>query len=131
VSERRAGPGRAPDGTQRREYVRSHTAPVEIELTFGGETQTGRLIDLSEGGLRCSVRGAIVPRAGDVVEVAIPLDERGLIDLDAELVSVERQDQVWVLAGRFLAIPTQDADRIRAYVFTRQLRERRRQAGLG
>lgn len=131
MSERRAGPGRAPDGTQRREFVRSHTAPVEIELSFGGELRSARLIDLSEGGLRCSVRGPAVPRAGDVVEVVIPLDERAPIDLDAELVTIERQEQVWVITGRFVSVPTQDADRIRAYVFSRQLRDRRRDAGLG
>ena len=124
-------PERAPDGSQRREFVRSHTAPVEIELTFGGQSYSGRLIDLSEGGLRCSLRGPAAPRPDEVVEVVIPLDERGPIDLDAELVTVERQDQVWLLAGRFLAVPAKDADRIRAYVFARQLRDRRRDAGLG
>ena len=131
MAERGAGPGRAPDGGQRREFVRAHTAPVEIELTYDGETRSGRLIDLSEGGLRCSLRAPVVPAAGEVVEVVIQLDERGPIDLEAELVTVERQEQVWVLAGRFVAVPNQDADRIRAYVFTRQLRDRRREAGLG
>ena len=38
---------------------------------------------------------------------------------------------LWVLGGRFLDIPIAAADRIRAYVFDRQRRERRRDAGLG
>src|SRR5687768_10354137 len=116
---------------QRREYVRSHTAPLEIELTIDGETRTGWLIDLSEGGLRCSLRGLTAPVVGEVMEVRLPLDERAPLDLDAEVVQVDRQQGLWVLGGRFLDIPIAAADRIRAYVFDRQRRERRRDAGLG
>jgi c-di-GMP-binding flagellar brake protein YcgR len=116
---------------QRREYVRSHTTPLEIELTIDDETRTGWLVDLSEGGLRFSLRGPSAPGVGDVIEVTMPLDERKPLDLDAELIQVDRQQDVWVLGGRFLDIPAAAADRIRAYVFDRQRRERRRDAGLG
>jgi c-di-GMP-binding flagellar brake protein YcgR len=116
---------------QRREYVRSHTAPLEIELTINGRMRTGWLIDLSEGGLRCSLRSESTPRVGDRFEVTMPLDERAPLELDAELIQVDRQQDVWMLGGRFLAIPAPAADRIRAYVFDRQRRERRRDVGLG
>jgi c-di-GMP-binding flagellar brake protein YcgR len=116
---------------QRRDYVRSHTAPLRIELTIDGGTRTGWLIDLSEGGLRCSLRSASAPRVGDKFMVTMLLDERAPLDLDAELVQIERHQDVWLLGGRFLDIPAPAADRIRAYVFDRQRRERRRDAGLG
>jgi c-di-GMP-binding flagellar brake protein YcgR len=120
---------------QRREYVRSHTAPVEIELRFGVTPRTGWLIDVSEGGLRFSVRDdlardQLLPEIGDRVEVELPIGGEPL-DLDAELIQVERQKDRWVLGARFVGIPVAAADRIRAYVFERQRRERRRDAGLG
>jgi c-di-GMP-binding flagellar brake protein YcgR len=122
---------RTRQAAQRRDYVRSHTAPLQIELTIDGGTRTGWLIDLSEGGLRCSLRGASAPRVGDTFMVTMLLDQRAPLDLDAELVQIERQKDVWLLGGRFLDIPAPAADRIRAYVFDRQRQERRRDAGLG
>src|SRR3954470_654186 len=116
---------------QRREYVRSHTAPLEIELHIAGETRIGWLVDLSEGGLPCSLRDASAPGIGNVIGVTMPIDGREPLDLDAELIQVDRKQDIWMLGGRFLNIPASAADRIRAYVFDRQRRERRRDAGLG
>jgi c-di-GMP-binding flagellar brake protein YcgR len=120
----------APNGparlVQRRQYARATAngtvliRPARPDLT---DTVLAAVVDVSEGGVRCRVVEHSI-RTGEEVEVHLDLD-----------------NELFVLAGRVLRLtadppgheeavivfqaPERHADRIRRYVFNRQLHERR------
>jgi c-di-GMP-binding flagellar brake protein YcgR len=122
----------APERVQRRRYVRVPTQPLPVLLRAGGRQVSAWLLDLSEGGLRCTCSEPVELAPGERLVAWIKLGQDGPnFALSAEVVRVTTgADQRRTIACSFVDVPTESADRLRQYVFDQQLRERRRQAGL-
>ncbi|HET9442184.1 MAG TPA: PilZ domain-containing protein [Acidimicrobiales bacterium] len=108
--------------SQRRAYVR---IPLASLVTLCREDEHLRVatVDLSEGGFRCVARSEGL-ELGEEIEVAFDL--HGItVPVRAELVRRQpRHDDRWELAFRFVDLRARDADRIRAFVFNRQIQAR-------
>ena len=63
-----------------------------IRLTFRGEDHTAQLIDLSETGLRCSVRADAPMRDGDTLDAHVPLGSGRTIAVPADVVHYRADD---------------------------------------
>jgi c-di-GMP-binding flagellar brake protein YcgR len=116
-----------PRASNRREYVRGGGGTV-VQLAAEPDEQSlnGRLLDISEGGLRCWVPRASKISVGDQMTASLQLDT-GALELEGTVFSVrDAIDE----PGRHLVVtfetnePT--AKRIRQYVFAYELAERRR-----
>ncbi len=111
---------------QRRRYARASVeAPVEFSTVdaIGQETvRGGWLLDVSEGGVRCTFPMGTVEE-GEEVEIRFDLDAPVRVH-GSVLRVTPREGRAYVVAT-FDASPAM-ADRIRSYVFARQLTERRR-----
>ena len=118
---------------QRRRYVRVATQALPVELRAGEERVTAWLADVSEGGLRCRaerwVGSHIAP--GDQTVTWLKLGEGLNLALPAQIVRVSPAGPDHVeIACQFMGIPDGTADQLRRYVFSEQLRQRRKEAGL-
>ena len=118
---------------QRRRYVRVATPALPVELRAGQRTVTAWLADVSEGGLRCraerGVAGQLAP--GDEAVTWLKLGEGLNLAVPAQIVRVAASGPDHVeIACQFMGIPAGTADQLRRYVFSEQLRQRRREAGL-
>jgi len=110
---------------QRRSSVRmALTAPVQVR--HSGRIFVGTTLDLSEGGLRCIVTGDSDPAAGDMVDLALFLDDdHNPLRIAASIVRVLRHDPRQVtLVLQFRALNDQDQDQIRTRVFIEQRNRR-------
>lgn len=118
----------APKLIQRRRYTRAAVeAPVEfVNLGAGGQEiiRGGWLLDISEGGARCTFPLGQIDE-GEKVEFRCELD--GPLEVDGEVLRVTAREGRAYVVVTFDA-PVQVADRIRKYVFAMQLAERRRLA---
>jgi c-di-GMP-binding flagellar brake protein YcgR len=112
--------------SQRRRAVRAWVE-LPIVLPWAGVTLTGKTADLSEAGARVLVDGwGLPPERGVRTRLSITLDDKGIVDLNAEIVRNQTRGAQWVLAMRFLDVSERDEDRLRKRVF-QALREHRLQ----
>ena len=84
-------PASEPTVVQRREFVRVPET-LQVALRRGDQLWVAGLCDLSEGGARCVVLTPNDLAEGDVLQVAISLEEHDL-DLAASVVSVEQGEE--------------------------------------
>lgn len=117
------GPSSAAVGEERRRYLRAPKV-IDIDLRHKDEPVRASMVNLSEGGLRCTVPSVREIEPQDVVGARVHLD-------DAHL---EVRGQVsWVNPGKrgtdigisFTGLEERDAQRIRSHVFALQLQEQR------
>ncbi|GAA2618861.1 hypothetical protein GCM10010399_57380 [Dactylosporangium fulvum] len=108
----------------RRNYVRGGGGEP-VEVTMGGTAYAGRVIDLSEGGIRCRMLEDKFDR-DDRVELRIALEDQ-TIPLNGTVLFVRRDHK----NGTFDVIITYETTElvgraIRGYVLRREMEERRR-----
>jgi hypothetical protein len=112
--------------SQRRRAVRAWVE-LPVVLPWAGATLTGKTADLSEAGARVLVDGwGLPPERGVRTRLSITLDDKSIIDLNAEIVRNQTRGAQWILAMRFLEVSEHDEDRLRKRVF-QALREHRLQ----
>ena len=112
--------------SQRRRAVRAWVE-LPVVLPWAGATLTGKTADLSEAGARVLVDGwGLPPERGVRTRLSITLDDKSVIDLNAEIVRNQTRGVQWILAMRFLDVSERDEDRLRKRVF-QALREHRLQ----
>ena len=129
VTESRAAPYPiwvlAPKGpaqrVQRREYVRIPESPdsVQLRLFTSAGAVSAAVLDLSEGGARCTVPIAVGAGIGDRFELVLSFEDVEISSACA-VVRSHTVDQHTELGVRFADLRTADADRVRAHVFARQ-----------
>jgi c-di-GMP-binding flagellar brake protein YcgR len=121
---RRTGPAVA---AQRRTSVRVDLH-VPVQVTHGGHILVGTTVDLSEGGVQCSVLATAqaLPPIGGEVSVALLLDgDKDTLRARGELVrSSAGVTNRRLLTVRFLRLDEQRLDRLRSRVFL-ELRHQR------
>ena len=110
---------------QRRSFVRAD-ASLPVRLRVGRDEWEVTVLDVSEGGLRCSTDQPLPLSGGTSVEVRLELDDTLRLDLTAEVVRARRKDPALPLdlGLRFTDLPITDADRLRRWIFA-ELRRRR------
>ncbi len=117
----------------RRNFVRGGGGgPAEIVPTTTGEGESstsellrGKVVDISEGGVRCRLQQASLT-PGDPVVVRVQLGERSL-EIAGTIISTRPdQDQSGVDVVVTYQPPEPDAQAIRRYVFQWEIAERRR-----
>jgi hypothetical protein len=119
----------SPKQSNRREYVRGGGGPA-VRLAADAEEPLldGRLLDISEGGLRCWVPQATTTKAGDRMRASLRLDT-GHLEQEGTVHTV--RDAVEE-PGHHLILRFQSDERtarlIRQHVFAWELAERRRDA---
>ncbi|GAA2377535.1 PilZ domain-containing protein [Dactylosporangium salmoneum] len=108
----------------RRNYVRGGGGE-RVEVTMGGTTYSGRVIDLSEGGVRCRMLEDRFDR-DDRVEVRVSLEEQ-VITLNGSVLFV-RRDPEHATYDVIITYETSEliGRAIRGYVLRREMEERRR-----
>src|SRR5207244_586687 len=101
-----------PAVVQRREYARVlHMAVMRIRIN--GVWHDTRMVDLSEGGLACTVAGIALPDPESAVQVELPIATEK-VTLDAAVVrSMTLPTGEAVVGTRFAAVDGRTADRIR------------------
>jgi hypothetical protein len=120
----------APVISNRREYVRGGGGP-EVELA-GEEEQriTGRLLDISEGGLRCWVSSPAELKVGDKMQAWVTLGA-GDVEVEGAVHTVREADEE---PGHHVILtfrtPEQVARVIRQHVYAWEIAERRAEAQL-
>jgi c-di-GMP-binding flagellar brake protein YcgR len=111
----------APKRVQRREYVRipesADSAGLRLFTTGGAVAAT--VLDLSEGGVRCTVPAAVGAGIGDRFELVLSFDQAEVSTAGA-VVRAHGVGNLIELGVRFADMRTADADRVRAHVFARQ-----------
>lgn len=108
---------------QRRSYVRVPVAAPLI-LTVDGRRVHATVVDLSEGGMRCTVRGRASMAIGDLVDTSLRVEE-GEVPVMARAVRVIPAGSDLLEIGlQFVDITVANADRIRRTVFATQVRSR-------
>ncbi len=120
----RVKPVAEPKVVQRRDYVRA-AWDQPAEFTFGIRTVEGKILDISEGGLRCVLPEMEEPRQSRF-EVSFEL-ESGAVTLEAEISWWSQPMEKMVQVG--LSFLTEDQalrDRLRAQAYGLQLEQRRR-----
>jgi hypothetical protein len=118
---------------QRRRYVRVATPALPVELRAGEHKITAWLADVSEGGLRCRADRWVGKHleAGDETVTWLKRGDGLNLALPAQIVRVAPAGEEHVeIACQFVGIPDGTADQLRRYVFSEQLRQRRKEAGL-
>lgn len=118
-----------PTETQRRAYVRvSIELDVHLHLLTGGAVTKAVTSDLSEGGLRCVVDKWAMDPGNRIFQVEVPVG--------SETSTFQAQVAWWgnlneyglrTVGLRFVDLKQQDADRLRSFVFSSQLEQRRRE----
>lgn len=117
----------APQQSNRREYVRGGGGgPVLLAAEPEDETMVGRLLDISEGGLRCWVPEAPPVGAGDHMVASVPLG-RHEVELTGAVHTVR---DAYDEPGQHMILTFQTGERearvIRQHVFAWEIEERRR-----
>ncbi len=117
-----------PTETQRRNFVRLNmTIQVQVDLMDRGNWITPETRDLSEGGLRCMLSQGTQDPGPYVFPMKIPLDD-DLLDIAAQVAwwgkDVDRFG-MRLVGLRFINPPMSVSDRIRSYLFAKQLARRR------
>lgn len=117
----------APQQSNRREYVRGGGGgPVLLAAEPEDETMVGRLLDISEGGLRCWVPEAPPVGAGDQMVASVPLG-RHEVELTGAVHTVR---DAFDEPGQHMILTFQTGERearvIRQHVFAWEIEERRR-----
>jgi hypothetical protein len=125
-----------PRQIQRREFFRARTPTIQIEIETASNDFPGWLLDISEGGLRCSLRRKSAPVQGEFVNITMPLVPGDpAIEVIGEVVRtaqgpiedrMETSGGLWTMAVRFQDVSKPTADRLRRYVFGLQINERQR-----
>jgi hypothetical protein len=110
---------------QRRSFVRADVQ-LPVHLLVERTEHEVTALDISEGGLRCSTRGALGLSGGTSVEVGLDLDERLRLRLPAEVVRARHPvpDGPLDLGLRFTGLSIADADRLRRWIFAELRRQR-------
>ena len=129
VTESRAAPYPiwvlAPNGpalrVQRREYVRipESADSVQMRLFTSAGAVLATVLDLSEGGARCTVPLAVGAGIGDRYELVLSFEDVEITSACA-VVRSHTADGLTELGVRFADLRTADADRVRAHIFARQ-----------
>lgn len=113
-----------PSVAQRREFFRGR-ADGDLSLTAGAGEVSARILDLSEGGLRCRIKGPSPAPQGETLTVVLRLEGSDIVT-DAEVVrATPSLDGRTELALRFIDLAERAGDVIRRHLFQLQLRERR------
>lgn len=120
----------SPRSSNRREFVRGNGAgrPVRLGVGRSDDVMEGRLLDISEGGLRCWV--ATTPPVGSSgwLRVTVELDGTEL-ELPASVVAVrDAYDEPGKHVILSFQIGERVAQQIRRHVFTWEIAERRQLA---
>jgi hypothetical protein len=118
---------------QRRQFVRVSTPGLPVGLKGDGHDLSGRMLDISEGGLRSTVSPPVPFAPDDRVIAWIQLSDGLNLALPARIVRVvpSRDEPSLVeVACQFVDVPKATTDELRRWVFARELAERRRAAGL-
>jgi c-di-GMP-binding flagellar brake protein YcgR len=120
----------APVVSNRREYVRGGGGPA-VALAVDEEEQfNGRLLDISEGGLRCWVATPASMKVGDKIQASVALGG-GDVEVEAAVhtvrAAVEEPGHHVILTFR---TPETVARVIRQHVYAWEIAERRREAEL-
>jgi hypothetical protein len=113
---------------QRRSFVRADVhLPVVLRHPDADLEVTA--VDLSEGGMRCSVRAEAAVKVGDSVVAEFSAGRQ--LSVPAAVARVLRgdKDKPTDLGLSFVGVTMSDADTIRRYVFGQLLEQRRRGAG--
>jgi hypothetical protein len=117
-----------PTVTQRRSYVRFEVSvPIELYLLQGGAATPATTLNVSEGGVRCTVDKWAADPSSRAIRVSFALGD-ATHDLSAQVVwwgpldPLEKRE----VGIKFLDAPPASADAIRRWVFAAQLEERRR-----
>jgi hypothetical protein len=120
----------APVVSNRREYVRGGGgAPVEL-ADFGDQRITGRLLDISEGGLRCWVAAPAGMKVGDKMQAWVALGA-GRVEVEGAVHTVrEAIDESGHHVILTFRTPEQVARVIRQHVYAWEIAERRREVDL-
>jgi hypothetical protein len=113
--------------SNRREYVRGGGGgPVWLASGERDDAMVGRLLDISEGGLRCWVARAPQVGAGGRVMASVPLGKTE-VEVDGSVIDVR---DAWDEPGHHMILQFQAAERvarmIRQHVFAWEVAERRR-----
>jgi hypothetical protein len=116
---------------QRRRHVRVQTSALPLELRMGDQTVQCRLVDLSEGGLRCVTMMPVPFAAGAEIVVWLDLATGLTLLLSAVVVRTRPglEDRTEI-ACQFANVSKQTSDQLRRYVAEVQRRQRARQSGL-
>ena len=113
--------------SQRRQAVRGRVA-VPVTATCGEARCPGATVDLSETGLRASVRAEGDPPAeGSEAQLVVELED-GPLSTKAEIIRTQDRGPTWLLSMRFVGLPERDQDRVRRRVFQALREERARSA---
>jgi len=116
-----------PVRVQRRQFVRIMEADGSIELRLF--TKTGavaaEVVDLSEGGVRCTVPATCQPSVGDRLEGVLNIDGPE-IAIHGIVVRLHPGPSANDMALQFGGLTEHDADRVRHHIFTRQAHLRAR-----
>ncbi|MGI5242898.1 methyl-accepting chemotaxis protein [Dactylosporangium sp. CA-139066] len=91
------------------------SGPVRFGVDGGSELVVGRLMDLSNGGLRCAAEGDVPVRTGDTVSVELDLDGDA-VRLHGQVVHCVRQGAQTEVGLQFLAPGPDVAGRIQRYI---------------
>jgi c-di-GMP-binding flagellar brake protein YcgR len=116
--------------SNRREFVRGGGGPA-VHLADPEEKRiSGRLLDISEGGLRCWVAAPAGMKVGDKMQASVALGS-GEVDVEAAVHTVRAADEE---SGHHVILtfrtPEQVARVIRQHVYAWEISERRRETEL-
>jgi hypothetical protein len=123
-----------PKQSNRRRYVRGGGGGAVRLMAEADEEQdqeqvVGRLLDISEGGLRCWVPRSPGIGQGDPMQASVPLGKADL-DISASVLSVR---EAWDEPGQHMILTFDTSERearlIRQHVFSWEIAERRRYDG--
>jgi hypothetical protein len=120
----------APVISNRREYVRGGGGP-QVELSDDEDQRiNGRLLDISEGGLRCWVAAPAGMKVGDKMQAWVGLGA-GQVEVEGAVHTVrEAVDESGHHVILTFRTPEQVARVIRQHVYAWEIAERRREADL-
>ncbi|HEY8339165.1 MAG TPA: PilZ domain-containing protein [Egibacteraceae bacterium] len=113
-----------PEVAQRREFFRAR-ADGDLSLAAGRRELPARLLDLSEGGLRCRVKGPAPASQGETLTAVLSLDGSDIVAETAVVRATPSLDGRTELALRFVDLGERSAEVIRRHLFRQQLRQRR------
>lgn len=114
-----------PETVQRRAFVRANwDAEITLYLPTLDGAVTGTIVDISEGGVRCTIPPTSEPRTPNF-QISFLLDGMPLV-LDSEVAWWGTPNDKEVMVGlQFANQPQSIADQLRAFAFDLQMKERR------